>query len=335
MEKNIKFQIELGVEDLNPEFINYLQNIVKDYGILNFLEMTKVLFTPGSINIKVESDIMNEYVDIILKAGGIEDFIKFVVSFKYPYEVCISSNKSLIVQQEKSINNPEFFTPTLPDIFNNGNEEDIIEENAKKIDEIYKQKKAEGKHVMRNQILQYVTSVEVVGRFCEMNHIVIYSGLKDIFRCLHTLVGEFNWKKDLKKYLNGLEKFGTDSSWEYKFKFDAEEKIPQIAFVINKLKCPITKSTYDIFFPEIGVIIEIIGSMHFFKLTENDNGKFENKLRADKIKHDYAIEQGYTIFYLTRDKNRLKKYGYPYPVYTDEDELFNKLIEIYNEKINK
>lgn len=117
MEKNIKFQIELGVEDLNPEFINYLQNIVKDYGILNFLEMTKVLFTPGSINIKVESDVMNEYVGTILKAGGIEDFIKFVVSFNYPYEVCISSNKSLIVQQEKSINNPEFFTPTLPDIF--------------------------------------------------------------------------------------------------------------------------------------------------------------------------------------------------------------------------
>lgn len=336
MNKNSKIQIELGIEKINPELNDYLQTIIENHGIIKFLEMARSLFAPETLNIKIKSEVMSDYISSIIKTSGTENFIKFIDSINYPYKVSVyynNSSNSAIISSEG--NNPKFFTPNLPSIPIPSStildEEKDIEEKAIKIENIYKERKSQGKIVKLIHISKYLTSAKVVGKLCERNHIIVRHDIKEAFRCIYEIIPKYGWGKEIDKYLNGLEKYGTKSSWEYTLKFDIDNNIPGLKYEINSFMCPLTKSSYDIASQEIKVIIEILGPTHYFNVYKSGN-KFERKPEIDRIKHDYAISQGYTILYYTKDKRLLKNYNFPYPVYTDREQLISKLIEIYNKK---
>ena len=121
------------------------------------------------------------------------------------------------------------------------------------------------------------------------------------------------------------------SGWERRAESDLQKNfsdcttIPQKKFEDCK---NIKQLPFDIslFSPsgKLVCLVEIHGTTHFKEV----HGDFKKIRRRDIIKHDYCKKNNIPLFYFTYEPSLVEKYGYPYFVFTDFEELVKAIREI-------
>lgn len=71
-------------------------------------------------------------------------------------------------------------------------------------------------------------------------------------------------------------------------------------------------------------LVEIHGATHFTEV----HGSFNRTRKTDIIKYEYCKKNNIPLFYFTYDPSLIEKYDYPYYVYTDFEELVQKIKEL-------
>lgn len=332
-EKRINFIVELENKQLEEKYGDYIHDIINDFGILKFIEFSKLL-PKEIIQINVEYEMMNDYIKDILIKGGIENFARFIGSLNSNYDFSVRAKTEEEEKKEvvkNSINNDtatSFFTPTLPKL-------PITDQDIDKcVDELVKiyEEKGEGECIPKSRIIQYMSSIEVVKKLCERNYIINKSQLRVEFRCVFEITKNNCWIPELIRYFKTIDLRGCSHSWEYKFMMMLEKElglIQDVDFKVNSYYCK-KNSCFDFYFPKLKLVVEINGDTHFHPRSDDQYSidRFNNKRENDIFKNNYCKEHGITILYLTCDKKLIDTYGYPYPTYTSYGDVINEIREM-------
>ena len=126
------------------------------------------------------------------------------------------------------------------------------------------------------------------------------------------------------------------SSWETAMNSSIQKEFPDCKIISQKTfeDCKnINQLRFDLalYSPsgKLIALIEIQGKTHFTKVYKNEKRtKFENIRKRDIIKYEYCKKNNIPLFYFTYEPSLVEKYGYPYFVYTDFEELVKAIREL-------
>ena len=108
------------------------------------------------------------------------------------------------------------------------------------------------------------------------------------------------------------------------------EKYPNMNFIHGyRNKTLLGRKELDIFSTDYKIAIEYQGGQHFSPIDFfGGKKKFQKQLENDKLKQKICEENNIKLFHFTYNKNYIKD-NIDYNVYTDENELFEILDDIY------
>ena len=167
-------------------------------------------------------------------------------------------------------------------------------------------------------------NINDINDFLENNNIKTLVELRDTFPGLLNFCRNNGFFEEL-----NITKTGKTSSWETKLKNFLE---------IEGIKIDTQTTSYssyskiDISIIGTNINIEIQGPTH---ITENCIGGIKSFLRtrkSDLKKHRWCKENGITLLYFSYDPESVKKYGYPWYIYTSEKELLEDIKKLMEEK---
>ena len=120
--------------------------------------------------------------------------------------------------------------------------------------------------------------------------------------------------------------------WEIKMEEDLQREFSDYTIVSQKKfddcksirKLPFDFALYPPSGSKLIALIEVHGGFHF----KNGHESLEEVRKRDIIKYEYCKKNNIPLFYFTYEPSLVEKYGYPYFVYTDFEELVKAIREL-------
>lgn len=120
--------------------------------------------------------------------------------------------------------------------------------------------------------------------------------------------------------------------WEIKMEEDLQREFSDYTIVSQKKfddcksirKLPFDFALYPPSGSKLIALIEVHGGFHF----KNGHESLEEVRKRDIIKYEYCKKNNIPLFYFTYEPSLVEKYGYPYFVYTDFEELMKAIREL-------
>ena len=154
------------------------------------------------------------------------------------------------------------------------------------------------------------------------DNLITKSELHDKFPGLCTKCYNNGWIKYLKFIKKSVNM--KISSWEKSLVSFLQDKL----IVNTQLDSYSSYSKIDIFLPNLNIAIEVQGPNHYSKHCRGSFNSFLKTRKSDIKKNRWCREQGITLLYFSYDKLLVKKYGYPWYIYTSEKELLAEIERI-------
>lgn len=297
-----------------------------DINLFNsFYDFSKFLEEIDPTGIMTRYEFKSTYPDLyerykyLKKSGIIRERLKLPVLSHYPQEY-INANKPKPLIRLSEIQNYIIYNdiknPTELLKINPGVYESIVKYGLAEIIK-YKSRK------MTTTEIQTYDTLEKIEEFVLKNKIKGRNDFAEKFE------GLFNQYKRLKKlynsdicfYLDGtssdLEREVIKNLYKYGIGFTTQFSFP--GFIKNRLPY-----RYDFWIKGTNILIEAQGPQHFRTLEQNIRDGFitnDDYISSDIIKNEYAISQGFKVFYYSTYINEYNKYGSKFKIYFNMEEL--------------
>lgn len=187
-----------------------------------------------------------------------------------------------------------------------------------------------------------------------INHLNYIKRFNSVFEAVLNYVKENNIKNTIELHKNSTQMYRyflsltpeekelifpgctSGSGWEIRMKESLQKEFSDCTIIAQKTFDDCKNSRllpFDLalYSPSGNLIalIEIHGKTHFTKVYNSiERNRFENIRKRDILKYEYCKKNNIPLFYFTYEPSLIEKYGYPYPIHTDFEELVKAIREL-------
>lgn len=177
-------------------------------------------------------------------------------------------------------------------------------------------------------VLKFNSHYEAVEHYVVKNKI---KNVDELFKSWPTLYTDYFLPLTPKEKELILPGCTSRSGWEKKMEVDLQKEFSDFTIIAQKRfddckNINLLPFDFALYSPtgKLIALIEVHGPSHFTEVY----GNYKGVRKRDIIKYEYCKKNNIPLFYFTYEPSLVEKYGYPYFVYTDFEELVKAIREL-------